>query len=219
MIVGVVAVAMAIVGTTHASAATRSVTVYVTPAVGESYAALSCGWHETCISPYPSGVGLDWNDDNGTVPVSRYTFFRVRTYANSGSTNSYVGSVKLKWRQGAVYGNCNEVLAEVRRPADFQIQATVRFLHVKRWDEVTYGLYGNGSGILFKTTSGTMIDDSNNGCGWKGFHTHVWHTGNVAVIGNGNIPNANACGNYACTGRYANPASQWDRRFSYYFTY
>jgi hypothetical protein len=208
-----------LIGSMSASAATYSVTMYVTPAVGESYAAMSCGWHESCLSPYPGGVGIDWNDNNGTEPASLYTFFRVRTYANS-SSNAYVGSVKLKWRQGASYGNCNEVLAEVRRPGTFEIQATIRHLHAKRWDETTYGIYANSAGALFKTTAGTMVDDGANGCNWRGLHAHVWHTSGpgATVVRNTNIPYANACGSNACTGRYANPASQWDRRFSYSFT-
>lgn len=218
-IIASLAAAFCVFGSMTASAATYDVTMYVTPAVGQSYAAMSCGWHESCRYPYPSGVGIDWNDNNGTEPASLYTVFRVRAYANS-SSNAYVGSVKLKWRQGASYGNCNEVLAEVRKPGTFEIQATIRHLHTKRWDEVTYGMYGSSAGAMFNTTAGKMVDDSPNGCNWTGFHTHVWHTSGpgATVVRNTALPNANGCGSNACTGRYANPAYQWDRKFSYWFT-
>jgi hypothetical protein len=205
-----------LLGSMPASAATYNVTMYVTPAVGETYAAMSCGWHESCVSPYPNGVGIDWNDNNGTQPESLYTLFRVRSYVNS-SGNAYVGSVKLKWRQGASYGNCNEVLVEVRKPG-YEVQATIRHLHAKRWDEVTYGIYGSSAGVLFKTTAGKMVDDSANGCKWLNYHTHVWHTSQVVPVArNANIPNANACGGSACAKTYANPASQWDRKLTYSF--
>jgi hypothetical protein len=219
-VIGTAAALFLLLGSLPASATTYDVTMYITPAVGDTYAAMSCGWHESCASPYPIGVGIDWNDNNGTQPESLYTFFRVRSYVNS-SGNAYVGSVRLKWRQGASYGNCNEVLAEVRRPGTFEIKATIRHLHVKRWDEVTYGIYGSSAGVLFSTTAGKMVDDSLNGCSWKGFHTHVWHISGqyTPVIRNTALPNANACGgSSACTGRYANPASQWDRKFAYSFT-
>ena len=60
------------VGISHASS---SYSVYVYPR-GNGY--LTCGWHQTCLSPYVSGAALDFGDPT-------YVYFRSYGSSSTGS--------------------------------------------------------------------------------------------------------------------------------------
>lgn len=45
-----------------------------TEASGSS-AELNCGWHTICLSPYASGLGLDWEDSKASRPSSGNSWY------------------------------------------------------------------------------------------------------------------------------------------------
>lgn len=208
-------VASLLAGEQAAPAATRNVGVYLKVPVGETYAKMECGWHLSCVSPYPFGYGVDWNDNLGTEPESKYVIFRATVISSDWSATE-VGSVRFVWWLNPGYGSCNEVLAQLMRKSDGVIVAKIRYLHTRRWDTRVDPLYGSVWGYWNQRTAARMVDDGEGGCSWEGYHAHVWDTPVVASIQrNGSLPNAAECSPGPCKAVYANPETIWERYVSW----
>lgn len=210
-VLGAVAALALVIPAAPAAAATRQVAMYLKIPVGETQAKMECGWHLTCISPYPSGAGIDWNDNNGTLPESKYVIFRAVVLSNDSWTTE-VGSVRFVWWLNPGYGSCNEVLAQVRRRSDDLIVAKIRYLHTRRWDTRIDPVYASVWGAWFERTAAKMVDDGEGGCSWEGYHAHVWDTPVLGgVVRNTGIPNAAGCSPAPCKKIYSDPVSVWER--------
>ena len=196
----------------HAEAAIFGTKILIAPPVGETYAKLQCGWHLSCVSPYPWGTGLDWNDNNGTQPESPYVTFRGRAITVSPPyVPFYIGYLRLVWWLNPNYGDCNEVLGQIYRGVDNTLVAKLRYLHTKRWDTKIIPLFGGTDWYRNETTASKMVDDSAGTCSWSGTHVHAWHSAYSpgVVVLNSSIPNAPS------SVVYSSPTTRWERYIWY----
>jgi len=97
--------------------------------------ALSCGFHDSCKrfpsrSPhYFGGDGLDWNDNNGTVPETKSVFFTASAHA---AVAKRIAAVRFEFHPaGRDFGYpCNTLVAKVYSMPDRKPLFRVMYEHV-----------------------------------------------------------------------------------------
>jgi hypothetical protein len=97
--------------------------------------ALSCGYHDSCKrfvgrSPhYRAGDGLDWNDNNGTLPVTRAVFFSASAHA---ATRSRIATVRFEFHPSLRDPGypCQTLVARVYSMPDRRLLFRVMYEHV-----------------------------------------------------------------------------------------
>jgi len=214
-----------------------TVTFFVIPAAGGSNVtgstgsvSLNCGWHVSCVSPYPGGTGVDWGSSNRTV----YLRAKVVDSLVTASTASVYAKVS-----GRTVNGCPQVVAQiwaknkVTDTTDDERVMNVIFMHTT-WNTTTKTVNFNASrtGVITGAAVGTMHDDTNGGCSWGGFHVHSDQesvSGFTISRNTTDIPNAagpcssssdaGACNTFNGGGTTWTPASHWERKVAWSYCY
>ena len=234
------AVALCLVlGTAQAAVAApvnETVTFSVIPPVGGTGAGttgsarLTCGWHSSCVSPYPSGTGLDWV--NGNDSTVRTVNIRAKVTTSFAASASNLVRAKVYGR--SIYNGCHEIVAEIyftkgtTSTSDDVHAVNLHWLHASASSSKTVSFGGSKLGSVGGTSVGTMSNDSAGGCSWTGYHVHSYHTtvdGRAVTTNTAQIPKAagpcfinegGAC-NYFANGsdKWSPPSGLWERKVSY----
>jgi hypothetical protein len=218
-----------------------TLTFTVIPGAGGTNAAgtagsvkLNCGWHSSCLAPYPSGTGVDW----GSTTSSTAVYLRAKV-TNSIPTTS-TKSAYAKVFGSTFSGGCRMIVAEIwgvgrnlTSSADDEHMMNLKFLHAtpSTAGTVTYNFNGHRYGLVSGVAIGSMTNDSGGGCGWTGYHLHSEHSlvdGRTVTRNTGAIPNAapacppdpGACNTFKTGGTVWTPPSVgWERKVSWVFCY
>jgi len=144
--------------TERASAVPYSYYVYVHPGATST---LNCGWHSTCLDPWPWGTGLDWANQAGA-----YVYYRSYSNNNGG----------LSWSARALITDWNETcrktyVSQYRRSGAHD--STVRFVHTgsnfhNQQFYVSSGYYPTWT----SREVGNTMNESGLGCATTGPHLH-----------------------------------------------
>src|SRR5438093_3410142 len=199
--------------------------------------ALTCGYHDSCVR-YPSrrprykaGQALDWNDNNGTVPVTKAVFFTASV--RSAVPGTRVATVGFRFhRAGRDEGfPCQTLVASVRSYPTGALLFNVMFEHTAparglRPIPLLSSARTDVPNVVARI--GTMVDDP---CPYftpKHFHTHVeplGHDRRVAYARNTSllhrlrvIPDVNGCGREACDGP-TYPGPRWSAPYYRLWTF
>jgi hypothetical protein len=199
--------------------------------------ALTCGYHDSCKRyperrpAYLAGDGLDWNDNNGTVPVTKAVFFTASARAAVPGTR--IATVSFTYhRPGRDPGfPCATLVANVRAYPSGRVLFRVMYEHTVPIRSLrAFGVYAGVPSAVPDVVAriGTMTNDPCPYFTKNKFHVHVEpldHDAGVAyaknMAGRGRlreIPDVNGCGDEACAGP-AYPGPRWRRPYYALWTF
>lgn len=179
----------------NASAATDTITVKVLVPVGTlangarpplgassgGTAGMNCGWHTSCISPYPDGAGVDWDDEDGdgrTCCTGREVHFDVVAYRTMSGI-IWVAEAELFYFDSA---SCHEVHARIDRyegGTRVGAMGSVIYAHTTRDGPVSVDIDADQGGKPTGDRAGIMVSSEKSGCNWTRVHVHEGHSNNL----------------------------------------
>lgn len=178
-----VGVALGVLFPATATHASSSFSVAVYPG-GNGYP--TCGWHQTCLSPYVTGPALDFGDPT-------YVYFR--SYG-SGSSGSLAGQGRIAYVSG---NQCQHLTYVDIYDLLGNYQSEVLYQHVSS-GYAGYNFWINGS-VYGSTTEyyvGQTIDEPHTPtCPFTGMHVHQQTTGGGMSLNTSDYPDVSAC-NASC---------------------
>lgn len=132
--------------------------------LGRRQVALTCGYHDSCKRrgrSYPAGDGLDWNDNNGTVPETRAVYFTASAHA---SKIGHIAKVVVEFHPaGRDYGYpCHTVVANVVSVPENLLLFRVMYQHVVPAGPRVFAIVGSPGDHPVPNVIrriGTMVDD------------------------------------------------------------
>jgi hypothetical protein len=148
---------------------------------------LSCGWHQTCLSPYPTGAALDFGDP---------TWVYFRSYGSGSSGGSLAGQGRIAYVSGdqcqhLTYVDIYDLLGNYR--------SEVLYEHVSSgYAGYNFWIYGGTPGSTTEYYVGQTIDEPHSPtCPFTGMHVHEQATGGGMSKNTSDYPDVSKC-NSSC---------------------
>lgn len=143
------------------AAAVTEIDVDIHPGTESTTGYLNCGWHSTCLSPYPLGRALDWRNSAG-----KKVYWRSDTYYSDSSSATVVA-----WNDySASTAGCNTVTL-LLRDLFGTTRGTVFYVHTDGAG-ADFDVYGHDSVKDQTTQVGTTTGSVDPGCSSTGPHLH-----------------------------------------------
>lgn len=156
---------------------------------------LSCGWHKTCLSPYPMAYGLDFSPGNGggsfsTSPNTDDAYLSASFHKNGSSEVTQAVKVRLTYEEDAIGTGCHEVTATAMHngpggDGDNFLFKVVYQHASKSWTGATIDIFATAKpGDIVIPNKVTQVGDMVNseGCPWEAEHVHVKLCASDAVM-------------------------------------
>lgn len=205
LVIGLVAVAalssFAGAMTAPSAKATNNYGLWINP--GGSSNALTCGWHSTCLSPYPWGNALDWGNT-----TNQAVYWRSWATADTGS-----GTVGYAFPYNATSEDCYGAGAHVY-DLGWTHRGSVVWLHTALSGSApTVYIDGSWSGAYTSSGSmGTTVgEELEPTCPWTDPHLHQYSTASGWFANTNVYPGAPSTGTGYALGNIAN----WQNRTSW----
>lgn len=176
---------------------------------------LTCGWHTACVSPWSSGVGLDWDDDDDGYGNSWY-FRGVMVTTNSAGGAVFKGTPLVNQTGSEV---CERMTVWVTEFHHGTLRAAPMYTHVNITSASAFTVPGSVLGTYYSKKVGETIDDHGDSCDFFGSHVHEWDiTVNspptTTSRNTTKYPSASTC--HTTCGTHRNDlASSWTRKFTW----
>ena len=168
---------------------------------GGSTNALTCGWHSTCLDPWPAGNALDWGN-TGTQPV----YWRSWATSDAGS-----GTMAYGYPRDASSSTCYGAAVDVYS-LGWAFRGTAVYLHTASTTTASFNI--NGSWIGSYTSGGqvgtTVSTEKTGDCPWTAAHLHQYSTALGWYANSGVYPSAPTGG----TGYSLTDQANWQNRTS-----
>jgi len=175
---------------------------------------LTCGWHAACVSPWSSGVGLDWDD--GSSGYGNPWYFRGYFATDNPAQGIVATGQPMVNLQHPDY--CDRMTVFIMEKYGNVLRAAPVYTHTNITNSNAFNIQGSVLGTYISRQIGTTINDQGTNCPFGGSHVHEEHaviSGPVTISRNtGKYPTASAC-HTSCGTFKNNNLSNWTRRFSW----
>jgi len=194
----------------------RTIIAQMTPptlASGQQ-ANLNCGWHTACVSPWSTGIALDWED--GGTGYGNPWFFRGFFAVDSSSSYIVARGAPLTVQEGS--NKCDIQTVWIIEQFNGVLRAAPTYQHVSRTTSTQFYILGSLFGTYVNRQIGATVSDFG-GCDFTGSHVHEYHSvisGPTTISRNtSKYPTASTCHNLAC-GLFTNSSlNNWTRKFTW----
>ena len=182
------------------SLAVTSYEIRINP--GGSTNALTCGWHATCLTPYPWGNALDWGNSGNA-------YVHWRSWGYRGSGTGAVGTADVYTANTAT---CYQIAADIYSPlGSFLGDAAYMHTRINVSEGTNWSISGSVSGSYTSQSNigYTATSELSASCPWTAAHLHQYSTSGTGWYANtGVYPNAPSTG----TGYSLTSANNWQNR-------